>query len=78
MIPPAVKVEIDRELFCKCGQCEAALHDILRMELMLCTGAKTQLGKRRKRIQSELRKPYFRERYAAQVLHGSTVTTGSQ
>lgn len=58
---------IDRELFCRCGRCESAVRDILRMEMMLCQGAKAALTKRRKEIQREVRAPYFRARYAGKV-----------
>lgn len=51
---------IQLELFCKCGKCEEAVQDILRMEVMLCKGAKAQLTKRRKDLQRCLRRPYFR------------------
>jgi hypothetical protein len=58
---------IDRELFCRCQQCEGAVQDILRMEQMLCHGAKAVLSKRRKAILREKRAPYFQERYARKV-----------
>lgn len=54
---------IERELFCRCGKCEEAVRDILRMEAMLCQGAKASLTKRRKEIQREARRPYFQADY---------------
>lgn len=63
----AIKEIVDRELFCRCGQCEDAVRDILRTELMLCQGAKATLTKRRKEIATESRRGYFRERYAGKV-----------
>jgi hypothetical protein len=53
---------VERELLCRCQKCEGAVQDILRMELMLCQGAKVSLARRRKEIQREKRAPYFRER----------------
>lgn len=59
-----VKHIIDAELFCACRKCEEAVQDILRMESMLCRGAKSVLTQRRKRIKRESRLPYYRAYYA--------------
>ena len=58
-----VKHIIDEELICRCGKCEEAVQDILRMETMLCRGAKTQLTRRRQRLKSEGRRTYYRDYY---------------
>lgn len=60
---------IEQEVFCRCRGCEEAVQTILRMESMLCRGAKAELTRRRMRIQTERRRPYFRERYQAQRVY---------
>lgn len=63
----AIKAVIERAFACKCGQCEEALQDILRMEEMLCLGAKAEAGRRRKEIHREKRRSYHAKRYREQV-----------
>lgn len=47
MISPRAKAIIEERIYCSCRKCEEAVQDILRMEQMLCHGAKTLLGHRR-------------------------------
>lgn len=62
---PEVRALIEAEVACSCGKCTEAVADILRMETMLCRGAKAALTRRRKEIQRVRRRPYFQRRYAA-------------
>jgi hypothetical protein len=62
-----VKHIIESEVFCGCGKCEEAVQDILRMEQMLCRGARSILGLRRTKIRRERRSTYDRHRYATRV-----------
>lgn len=58
---PEVRAVIEAEVFCRCGQCEDAVQDILRMERMLCQGAKNILARRRNDLKRAARRPYFRD-----------------
>ena len=55
---------IEDDVFCACEKCEGAVQDILRMESMLCQGAKGIPTRRRNRIERESRLPYYQRYYA--------------
>lgn len=52
---------IDRPVDCPCGQCDDAVPDILRMERMLCRGARASLAHRRRQIHRTKERARIRE-----------------